>query len=457
MAHVAASPRADSLDFPGFSRFSITASDLLRDLLLPGQWYVGYSNGTPSLTPASDISYRKITSDYLAQRDALRRQAAPPRPAFWADTTLRMAARQFECGVKRRSFAQQTRVTKIIFDKYFHGENRAKGCTEPARRDELLACTLCGDYDSEEHGICHCQGPPGDNLLQPIRSTLFQEITAKINSIPFGPVYEILALYRDLATDSPHPQRVWKGLLSPLQRAQLLAPLSSVSPKEHKLLLASLRHVQTLFSSAISRLRTQLTSYAFPHMRGGLPPPATAAQTRDIGTMRGQPRITDVFGGADAEQRHGRIASRNVSRRRRHRQTPARSSRRLRLVPLASTSVTPGHFSPTPKRRSVWDTPSPSPSVVLDPPSLPASPPVRTRVSRILVSPSPPPTQAPPQSQADGLSSRLAPQWWTLPTWASTTSASLLASTPFRPSAPSGDQGLSYQSPSQATGSDPLG
>ena len=153
-----------------------------------------------------------------------------------------MAARQFDCGVKRRSFAQQTRVTKIVFDKYFHGENRSKGCTDPSLREELLACTLCGDYDSEEHGICHCQGPPGDNLLQPIRSALFQEITAKIDSIPFGPVYEILALYRDLATDAPHPSGCRKAssplcsgpsfwfpyLLCPLRSTSFCLPLSGM-------------------------------------------------------------------------------------------------------------------------------------------------------------------------------------------------------------------------------------
>jgi hypothetical protein len=122
LAHEAASPLALTRVFPGFARFSISAEALLRDLLCPGQWYIGNSAGTPLLTPAADLMTSELTADYLRQRDDLRQSATPPRPPFWATASLRYAAKQFDCST-RRTFAQQTRVTKLIYDKYFHGEN----------------------------------------------------------------------------------------------------------------------------------------------------------------------------------------------------------------------------------------------------------------------------------------------------------------------------------------------
>jgi ribonuclease HI len=47
---------ASSLDaptrlFPGFARYTITARQLLENLLFPGQWFLGDSLGTPALDP----------------------------------------------------------------------------------------------------------------------------------------------------------------------------------------------------------------------------------------------------------------------------------------------------------------------------------------------------------------------------------------------------------------------
>ena len=63
-----------------------------------------------------------------------------------------------------------------------------------------------------------------------------------------------------MATDSPQPQRVWKGCLTPAQRSQLEPILSvphlrtqAISPYK------GLVHVQHLFAKALLNIRTQLT------------------------------------------------------------------------------------------------------------------------------------------------------------------------------------------------------
>ena len=328
-AHDAASPKAASKEFPGFVRFFISAKELLQDLLCLGQWYIGDENGVPLMRTTTELSELRTTRDYLLQRDEARQAASPPRPNFWSSTSLRMAAHQFDSNSRKRTFAQQTRVTKVIFDKYFHGENRVKGCKDPALKDELQACLLCGDYDSEEHGYCHCQGPRHDNLLQPIRSALFGDITTKINALPFGPAHALLMLYREFASEASHPHRVWKGCLTTSQLAQITALTDiPMSWKERTVLISALRQVQYLFANAVLRIRTQLTSYALPHMRGA-PPPPTPHQIVEMSTLRNQPRITDALWGPGAGLTQGAIASRNSLRRRKAMTTPSTKVQRI--------------------------------------------------------------------------------------------------------------------------------
>ena len=393
LAHAAAALSSAEREFPGFVRFTIPATQLLKDLLCPGQWYIGDKDGTPLMQSTTELMSSRSRQEYLSQRDASRQSAEPPRPPFWVHSTIRLAARQFGSGRAKRTFAQQTRVTKIIYDKYYHGENRVKGCSDPALREELLACPLCGDYDSEEHGLCHCQGPRGDNILQPIRSSLFADITRIINTMPFGPIHAFLSRYRDYASDGPHAQRVWKGCLSVEQKTQLSTILEApMTGKEQLTLLKAFRQTQFLLASAVLRIRTQLTSYAFPHMRGAsLLIQPTAEQAKDMATLRNQPRITDAFGGPAAARNMADIASRNSIRKRRKQDTRPRVllQSKLRMYPRDITTVTLDDPS----------TPRDPPAEAIHVVSSPTVRPTRTRLSsRIVTSMSPSPTPAPDAS-----------------------------------------------------------
>ena len=348
----------------------------------------------------TELAEKKTARDYLLQRDEARQAAIPPRPAFWSTTSIRMAAHQFESCSKKRSFAQQARITKVIFDKYFHGENRIKGCKDPSLKDELQACSLCGDYDSEEHGYCHCQGPRNDNLLQPIRTAMFADISATINSLPFGPGHALLSLYREFASTASQPQRVWKGCLSSSQQARISALLNlPMSGKEKTVLLSSLRQVQHLLATTVLRIRTQLTSYVLPHMRGSqLLPKPSSQQASDMAALRNQPRITEALWGPEARQSQGALASRNALKRRRIKPTPpARTQRQLCLYPRTSAITLQVPTS----------TPSSSPAPVA---SSPLSSPVRSRRQRrgrlsVSNSPVPPSTPLPsPGPRATALS-----------------------------------------------------
>jgi hypothetical protein len=216
IADLASHPLQHLEHYPGLSRFTHTAKDILTDLLTPGQWYVGDCNGIPLATTAINGIQKQLHLDYLSTRDVYRlNDAQHPRPPFWSAATTTMAARQFGCG-SRRSYAQQTRITKIIYDHYMHGENRVKGIADPAHRKELSICTLCGEEDSEQHSLLLCPGPiHDDSALEDLRTQAVLDISEHISSLAPGLGRNMAETFRDLITDnSQQPQRLWKGLIT---------------------------------------------------------------------------------------------------------------------------------------------------------------------------------------------------------------------------------------------------
>ena len=137
------------LHFPGFTRHTYSTSQLLKDLLVSGQWYIADTHGVPRLEPVNTAIQDVQHERYLHTRDEYRASdTTKPRPPFWSSASCKMAARQFNLTIKR-SYAQQTRITKIIYDHYYHGENRVKGISDTALRIEKNTCHLCSNDDSE--------------------------------------------------------------------------------------------------------------------------------------------------------------------------------------------------------------------------------------------------------------------------------------------------------------------
>ena len=245
--------------------------------------------------------HTELHKRYLTRRDGYREaDEIKPRPPFWTTATCSMAARQFS-DPHRRTYAQQTRITKMIYDHYFHGENRVKGVSDNNRRDELSACLLCSAPDSEEHGIRHCPGPMNSNLLEQIRTDTTFEITQYINSLRPGLPKSMAETYRDLALSPTYtnsqPQRVWKGMLSPNQLNVLIQQHNITPDTPHDpMLLKCMKHIQRLLATSYTKIRTQLTAYMFPS-KYTTPPsePPTAAQSATISERLTQPTINTLF------------------------------------------------------------------------------------------------------------------------------------------------------------------
>jgi hypothetical protein len=299
MADQASHPLQHLQHFPGINRFTFSTTDILRDLLTPGQWYVGNSEGIPLVTPSISAVQKHIHADYLLRRDIYRQDDAyHPRPPFWAAASTTMAARQFACNSKR-TFAQQTRVTKIIYDHYWHGENRVKGITDPTQRKDLSICTFCGDEDSEQHSLLLCPGPTSDDsTLEDKRTQTILDLSAHISTLPPGLGRDMAETYRDLLTDnSQQPQRLWKGLLTPKQMENLFHKhdVTATTPSSATI-VASFKRMQHMLACGIIDIRTQLTAYMYPNSKTPKSPlDPSPKQAAVIAARHAQPSITTYF------------------------------------------------------------------------------------------------------------------------------------------------------------------
>jgi hypothetical protein len=224
-----------------------------------------------------------------------------PRPPFWATTTCKMAARQFG-DTSTRTFAQQTRITKMIYDHYYHGENRIKGITDTTLRIEKGSCHLCSNSDSEEHYVLQCTGPSDQtDILSPIRDQVAYDITRLIDTLKPGLTRTLAERYRDLALHpppvTPQPQRVWKGLLSANQ-LRLLLDIPSVNPQTPNKpgTIKILKSIQKLLAAGFYAIRGNITSLTYPHKRcSPTSTPPTHAQHSDINTRLSQTTILEHF------------------------------------------------------------------------------------------------------------------------------------------------------------------
>lgn len=198
----------------------------------------------------------------------------------------------------------------MIYDHYFHGENRTKGIMDSTRRMELGACHLCSHPDSEEHYAIECSGPPDTNTLEPLRTQVSHDITGYINSLRPGLGRTLAERYRDLALRpmplTPQPQRVWKGLLSAKQWSVLIdtTGLTENTPDSASV-VKTIKTIQNILAVGFTNIRTQITAHTYPNKHFRSPcDTITAAQQMVIGERSTQPSILSHFSSSSSSKKH---------------------------------------------------------------------------------------------------------------------------------------------------------
>ena len=189
-----------------------------------GQWYIGNQLGIP-VNPNGVTAHlqQSLWITYLSERDNYRR-ARGATPKWVDDSSMRHAASVYDLKIASESSAA-TKV-RIIYDKGFHGGNRAKDDKlSLIDRLQAQACTLCRSPDSQDHWLHSCSHP----TLATLRTTIITDLNKKLTEYrDLGPLHrQIGAAYRNLLLTTAEPARIWTSNWSTAQINQFCSSVSS--------------------------------------------------------------------------------------------------------------------------------------------------------------------------------------------------------------------------------------
>ena len=201
-----------------FHMITVKAKDLYSQLPYEDQWYIGDRTGAPVYPRGVHaVMQETLHLHYLTERDAYRIERGE-LPKWEHDSTMEHAAIVFE--LSRSSPAEAAAKTRIMYDKGFHGGNRAKDDSlTQEERNHVGQCLLCHCQESQNHWLHHCSFGAMHNLRM--------EIFAKLNRTLLQ-YREKSALHRQLGTafknilmTTAEPARIWTANWSKTQISEL--------------------------------------------------------------------------------------------------------------------------------------------------------------------------------------------------------------------------------------------
>jgi hypothetical protein len=199
-------------------QFRIKATTMYELLLSHGQWYIGDRQGKP-IPPAGldGIAARQLATAYHQERDEYRIRDGR-EPTWEHNSTMEHAAEVYQ--LQSASSTKASTITRIIYNKGYHGGNRAKDSKlQPEEKIRTGQCLLCPHQDSQNHWLHHCS----NRVLTKIREDIFANINRHLtDNRTNGPLCNQLGLaFKHILITTPEPHRIWTANWSRDQIAQL--------------------------------------------------------------------------------------------------------------------------------------------------------------------------------------------------------------------------------------------
>jgi hypothetical protein len=120
-----------------------------------------------------------VHKNYLSDREWYSAQLGRNRQ--WTQKKMAFAARLWR--YDKQTKAQQTYITRIMYDQHWHGGNRSKDITlTHQERTHTALCELCGLLDSQSHIVNGCRHP----TMQTVRRAGTTQIRSWLNKICSG-------------------------------------------------------------------------------------------------------------------------------------------------------------------------------------------------------------------------------------------------------------------------------
>ena len=219
---------------------TVQSAAALSHLLTPGHWYLSDIAGTP----ISTIGLRELMQQYhfrqyIATRDGYRKDRGDS--IKWAQNTIEFATQAFS--LQHRTTAQRAVEVRRLWDKGWHGGNRAKDprlTPGTIEHTSALSCDLCSLPDSADHWMHTCQ----HSASTAVRTAALQELQHIVTNTTPPLLHRLAAAFESLLLSTDEPARMWTGNFNAAQctilTAALPGPLSDTAYTDVKTLLHSL-------------------------------------------------------------------------------------------------------------------------------------------------------------------------------------------------------------------------
>ena len=192
---------------------TISTADILKYISCERMWRVVDVLGVVRPVKPLKLVKRWRADKYLKDRDADRETAGlPPK---WVDADFSLVNKLYKH--YGRLHVTRARICKLVFDKYWHGGNRIKGCRGDADLTRVLEeCVICGDVDNEYHSLVGCL----DSEMVGIRDAAISELAGIIRQYTWidGRRSAVVEVLRGMALHDYDRHTIWKGVWSSSQK-----------------------------------------------------------------------------------------------------------------------------------------------------------------------------------------------------------------------------------------------
>ena len=176
------------------------------------------------LEPILDILQRREHQQYLQNRDAIRINRG--EGFKWHSAHYGLIADVWQ--LSGLSLRQRATLNRLLYDKGWHGGNRAKAkCPDQHTQEEWIGCDDCGQPDSQHHWIRDCDHKASKQLrnstLSEAHDYVHDILTTKGSFRLVRDLFNICSEILHFAETQPFGEQVWLGIL-PITLTEAITP-----------------------------------------------------------------------------------------------------------------------------------------------------------------------------------------------------------------------------------------
>ena len=191
------------------SVLEMSVGDVLSNVWRAGTWWVTDANLMPQVASPLSLVREWRFQQYLRKRDEYPViEGNVPR---WADIDFSDVDYPYQPYSKL--YTWRVRICKLVWDKSWHGGNRAKAARGEEAKALASQCVICGGVDSEYHMLVGCPHA----TLEEIRVKALLEVSKLITEVQGKneQAYVAGATYRDMLSTGLKRHMAWKGVWTP--------------------------------------------------------------------------------------------------------------------------------------------------------------------------------------------------------------------------------------------------